>query len=101
MFRSLFRSGPQIDLQAIKDKGAVIIDVRTAGEFSACHVEGSVNIPLDQLPKRLKKLPKNKPIIACCASGGRSGSAVNFLKANGYEAYNGGGWAQLNRKLGC
>lgn len=101
MFRTLFGMGPKVDLKEVKDRGAVILDVRTVGEYADCHVKGSINIPLDQLPKKLNKLPKNKPVIACCASGARSGSAVAFLKSQGYEAYNGGGWAAVERELDC
>jgi len=99
MFRTLFGMGPKVDLKEIKAKGAVILDVRTTGEFAGGHVKGSVNIPLDRLQQQLKKLPKGKPVIACCLSGARSGSAVSILKAQGYEAYNGGGWSGLDRAL--
>lgn len=99
MFRTLFGMGPKVDLKEIKSKGATILDVRTPGEFAGGHVKGSINIPLDNLQQQLKKLPKDKPVIACCLSGGRSGSAVSILKAAGYEAYNGGGWSSLDREL--
>ncbi len=101
MFRNLFGLGPKLDLKALKDKGAVILDVRTVAEYAECHVPGSINIPLDKLPAQLSKLPKDRPVIACCLSGGRSGNAVNFLKDKGYEAYNGGGWAALEKALDC
>lgn len=99
MFRKLFGMGPQADLKAIKAQGATILDVRTTGEFAQGHIKGAINIPLDQLPNKLNKLPKDKPVIACCLSGGRSGSALSMLKANGFDAYNGGGWSALNREL--
>ncbi|HMN05040.1 MAG TPA: rhodanese-like domain-containing protein [Flavobacteriales bacterium] len=91
--------GPKVDLKAIKEQGAVVLDVRTTGEFAGGHVKGSINIPLDQLAKKLNKLSKDKPIIACCQSGARSGSAVAFLKDQGYEAYNGGGWYSVENTL--
>jgi len=100
MFRTLFGMGPKVDLKEIKAHGAVILDVRTTAEYAGGHVKGSINIPLDQLPGKLAKLPKDKAIIACCLSGGRSGSAVSLLKSKGYEAYNGGGWSALERELG-
>lgn len=99
MFRTLFGMGPKVDLKEIKAQGAVILDVRTTGEYAGGHVKGSINIPLDRLQQQLKKLPKDKPVIACCLSGARSGSAVSILKAEGYEAYNGGGWSGLDRVL--
>lgn len=91
--------GPKVDLKEICNKGAVILDVRTTGEFAQGHVKGAINIPLDRLQQQIKKLPKDKPVVACCLSGGRSGSAVSILKAEGYEAYNGGGWSSLDRAL--
>jgi phage shock protein E len=91
--------GPKVDLKEVLSKGATILDVRSTGEFAGGHIKGSVNIPLDQLEQRMGKLPKGKAIIACCLSGARSGRAVDILKANGVEAYNGGGWSGLNAML--
>jgi phage shock protein E len=68
-------------------------------EFASGHVKGAINIPLDQLAGQMKKLPKGKPVVACCLSGARSGRAVDMLKAEGIDAYNGGGWASLNSAL--
>jgi len=86
--------------QLVKD-GAIVLDVRTKGEFESGHIRGAINIPVDQLGNNLKKLgDKSKPIITCCASGMRSASAKAFLKSKGYsEIYNGGGWASLQNKL--
>ena len=93
--------GPQTDFAELVKKGAVIIDVRTKGEYAGGHIKGSINIPLDQLRSNLAKLKdKNKPIITCCASGMRSASAKSLLKASGYkEVYNGGGWGSLQNRL--
>ncbi|MEO7081434.1 MAG: rhodanese-like domain-containing protein [Flavobacteriales bacterium] len=99
MFRTLFGMGPKVDLKELKAKGAVILDVRSTAEFASGHVKGAINIPLDRLQQQLKKLPKDKVVIACCLSGGRSGSAVSILKGEGYECYNGGGWSSLDREL--
>lgn len=79
-------------------QGAIIVDVRTPAEFSAGHLKKSINIPLDQLAKKLSKLDKSKPVITCCASGMRSGSAKRMLKSNGFEEVkNGGSWSSLKR----
>lgn len=82
-------------------EGAIILDVRTSGEFSSGHIKGSINIPVDRLSHSLNKLkPKNKPIITCCASGMRSAAAKNILKSNGFaEVYNGGSWHSLEKKI--
>ena len=77
--------------------GATIIDVRTREEYRSGHVEGSVNIPLDQLTSGLKKLKsKEQVIITCCASGMRSATAKTILKSQGYSnVHNGGSWRNL------
>lgn len=96
---NLFGFGSKVDYKALVQNGAKIIDVRTPSEFSAGHIKNSVNIPLQTIQGQLSKIKKDKPIILCCASGARSGAATRILKSNGYEAYNGGGWASLRGKL--
>jgi len=90
-----------IDYAQLMEEGAIIIDVRTPGEFSSGHIKGSINIPVDKLSSNLNKLKaKNKSIITCCASGARSAAAKSILKTNGYaNVYNGGAWHRLNIKL--
>ncbi len=70
-----------------------LLDVRTNAEFSQGHVEGSVNIPIDQLGQRLedvKGLPH--PIAVCCASGGRSAIATDFLQKQSVDCFDAQGW---------
>ena len=98
--KKLLGIGPSVDLAEIMRSGATLIDVRSTEEFKAGHIPGSVNIPLPLLESRLSSIPQKKPVITCCASGMRSGSAKSMLKAKGYEVYNGGGWSGLGRKLG-
>ncbi len=89
--------GKKIDYADLKSRGAVVIDVRSAGEYKGGHVSGSKNIPLDQISKRVKELQKlNKPVIFCCASGTRSGMANRIAKREGVESYNGGSWGKVN-----
>lgn len=76
-----------------------IVDVRSHGEFQGGNIAGSINIPLDQIPSRIEELKSKENLILCCASGNRSGQAVNFLKSNGIDCENGGGWMELNYKL--
>lgn len=99
--KNLFGMGPAVDYAELVKNGAVIIDVRTKGEYAGGHIKGSVNIPLDQLSANLSKLKdKDKAIITCCASGMRSSTAKSILTANGYtQVYNGGGWYGLQSKL--
>ena len=81
-------------------KGAVIIDVRTYEEFAEGHIKDSKNIPLQIISSKIDDIKKlNKPVIACCRSGMRSGQATSILKQNGIECINGGGWNSLAQKL--
>ncbi|MDC8003308.1 rhodanese-like domain-containing protein [Aureisphaera galaxeae] len=83
-----------------QNRGAIILDVRTKGEYNNGAIPGSKHIPLQQVSVRIADIKKwNKPVITCCASGVRSGSAASILRANGIEAINGGGWASLYKKL--
>lgn len=98
--KQLLGLGPKTDFAELAKQGAVILDVRSPGEFASGHIRGSINLPLDQLGSKLSKLSKDKPIITCCASGMRSASAKSFLKSKGFtQVYNGGGWTSLNSKL--
>jgi len=82
------------------EKGAVIIDVRTVGEYKEGNIKGSKNIPLDTISSKIQEIKKlNKPVIACCRSGMRSAQATSILKQNCIEVLNGGGWESLQRKL--
>lgn len=89
------------DYAQLLKNGAVILDVRSKGEYANGHIKGSINIPVDQLEANLHKLKdKSKPVITCCASGMRSASAKTILKSNGYtEVHNGGGWVSLKNKI--
>ncbi len=97
--RNIF--GPAADFnQLVKEKGAVIIDVRTSQEFNSGHIKGAINIPLQSIDQHIDKIRKyNKPIITCCRSGARSGAAASQLKGKSIEAYNGGSWNSLNNVI--
>ena len=76
---------------------ATIVDVRTPEEFAAEHFPNAINIPYDQVAQRINEFKEmQKPIVAYCRSGNRSGVAVSILKQNGIEeAINGGGLQDL------
>lgn len=80
----------------IKSGKASIVDVRTPSEFTGGHVAGSINIPLQEIPKRLSEFKAMENIVLCCASGGRSGQATQFLRQNGIECENAGSWMDVN-----
>ena len=81
----------------INAESTTIVDVRSPAEFAGGHVEGSINIPLDQVKDRLDEFKAmSTPLVLCCASGGRSEMATDFLTSEGLtELYNGGGWNQV------
>jgi len=77
-----------------------IVDVRTRDEFAAGNIAGSINIPLQEVVERQDEIKQLKePIVFCCLSGGRSGQATEYFKAQGVDCENGGGWLELNGKL--
>jgi phage shock protein E len=81
--------------ELIDQKKATIIDVRTPKEFIAAHLEGSINIPLMDIPNKLEEIRVLENIVLCCASGGRSAQAEDYLKVNGIECHNMGSWQNL------
>ncbi len=97
--KNLFGAGSSTDLKKIIDEGATVLDVRTKSEYAGGHVKGSINIPLDVLQSNMKKLDKSKPVVTCCASGMRSGTAKGILERNGFTVYNGGGWMSVHYKI--
>jgi len=68
--------------------GAVILDVRTTGEFTAGRIPGSLNIPIDELRNRLGEVPKSGPVIVCCQVGLRGYVAARILAGAGHDARN-------------
>lgn len=81
----------------IKEKQGTIVDVRTHSEFEGGHVAGSINIPLQEMEKRMDELKNlQQPLVLCCASGGRSGQAHGYLAQQGIKCFNGGSWLDVN-----
>jgi phage shock protein E len=74
-----------------------IIDVRTRAEFNGGHVNGSINIPLQEITEHIEEIKTmEQPIVFCCASGGRSGQATQYFKSLGVNCENGGSWLDVN-----
>jgi phage shock protein E len=102
VFFLLKRSG-QIsakDAAAHLKSGALVIDVRTEGEFASGHLPNAINLPLGEiessLPRRVKD--KNQVLLLHCQSGMRSGVARKRLKALGYaNAFNLGSYSRAAR----
>lgn len=77
-------------------KGAIIIDVRTPGEFRNGHAEGAINIPLHTIPRKIDTIKSyNKPVITCCSIGMRAERASSRMRAAGIDVYTGGPWQHI------
>lgn len=102
----LLKRGGQISAEAAADslqKGALVIDVRSAGEFAARHLPGALNIPLDEVetatPRRVQD--KNQILLLHCQSGLRSAAAQKKLTSLGYaRVYNLGSYARAAQIVG-
>lgn len=101
ILQTLFGKKEEVDYKELMKQGAIVLDVRSKEEFAGGHVKGALNIPVDVLGSQLTKIgSKDTYIIACCASGARSGMAKNILHTAGYtNVHNGGGWQSLQNKL--
>ena len=78
-----------ISIEELKNKEKpYILDVRTIEEYNLSHIDGAINIPLDELRENLEKLDKSKEIVVHCHSGLRSYLACRILKQNGYNVKN-------------
>ena len=81
----------------LKSGFCTIVDVRTPAEFMSGNVIDSINIPLQELEQRFEELTSlNQPLILCCASGGRSGMGMQYLRSKGIDCHNAGGWMEVN-----
>lgn len=83
---------PQIDVGELLAAPAahehLLLDVRTAEEFSAGHIPGATSIPIDQLREHLDELPRDRSIVAYCQVGQRGYLATRILLQHGYQAMN-------------
>lgn len=64
--------------------GATLLDVRTPLEFSMGHLEGALNVPVQELGMRIQEIPKGD-VVVYCRSGARSAAAAQLLEAQGYR----------------
>jgi len=76
----------------------VLVDVREPWEFDLCRIEGSILIPLGELPRRVGELPRERALVMVCHTGRRSQNAAMFLAQSGFgdvQNLKGGveGWA--------
>lgn len=65
--------------------GAQVVDVRTAGEFQMGHIPGALNVPVDQVGARAAAWDREKTYVVYCATGSRSATAVEEMRALGFK----------------
>jgi phage shock protein E len=91
-----------VDIPALVADGALIVDVRTAGEFASGNISGSIHIPYDQILHEIEPYApeKDRAIIVYCLSGARSGAAKRSLLGAGYtNVVNGGSFRSMRSIL--
>ena len=71
-----------------RDGSVTLLDTRTVPEYNRGHIDGFVNIPVDELRGRLDEIERGKPVYVICQSGVRSYIATRILEGSGYETYN-------------
>jgi rhodanese-related sulfurtransferase len=92
---STFTSVPATDWETwVDDKAATILDVREPAEWSMGTLPDAVLISQNEIVRRLEELPRDRPVLCVCRSGGRSANVAAFLAFNGYEAANMAGGMQ-------
>jgi rhodanese-related sulfurtransferase len=85
-------SVPQITASEVSEKlkfgkHPLVLDVRQPDEFRQGHIKGAKLMPLNELYKRMKDLPKGREIICVCDTGSRSRSAAKILMKEGYTVF--------------
>ena len=91
------------DLQkahAAVQKGAIIVDVRTPEEFQQKHVQGAINLSIEEIMKgHLKKLPRDKELVVYCRTGSRSAVSAKILKEEGWSVHDVATQADWEREI--
>lgn len=77
-------SSAQAKALLARDSRIVLLDVRTPEEYRQAHLRGALLIPLGELSKRVREIPRDRPLLVYCAVGARSVPAAGFLAARGY-----------------
>lgn len=80
----------------LQNKNVLYVDVRTPEEFAAGSVRGAVNIPVDEIVRRLAEFQNKEKIVVFCRSGNRSSQAKSILdKAGIQNVVDGGSWQEV------
>ncbi len=81
---------PTVAINGVPDplpEGLAVLDVREPVEWTHGHIEGSLHVPLMELPQRLDELGDQQTLVVCKV-GGRSAQAVGYLRQQGFDAVN-------------
>ncbi|MFQ3621106.1 MAG: rhodanese-like domain-containing protein [Spirochaetales bacterium] len=74
-----------VELVERKTEPFILVDVRTAEEYSSGHIPGALNIPVDSIGRNYPTQDKDALIILYCRSGNRSGAAKQILEQAGFK----------------
>ena len=64
----------------LQQASPLLLDVREPWEFDICHIAGSNNLPMGQIPQRIEELPDSGEIVVICHHGVRSQQVIRFLQ---------------------
>ena len=81
----MYRNHPVTDYASVIDADSQFIDVRRPDELATGAIAEAINIPVDELPTRMRELDPEKRTVLLCRSGGRSAQAAEFLSAAGFD----------------
>jgi rhodanese-related sulfurtransferase len=83
------------EARSLLDQGGVVVDVRSVEEFNLGHAPDSIHLPVHLVAHLAsERLPMDRPLLVCCASGARSHMAVQQLQRLGFNAHNLGPWVR-------
>jgi len=86
----------KVKVEQMVSGGALLIDVRAPDEFEGGSVPGAINIPLDEIQRRIDEFKDKGNIIVFCRTGNHSNQAITILESNGITtAINGGSWGDV------
>ncbi|HTP50410.1 MAG TPA: rhodanese-like domain-containing protein [Anaeromyxobacteraceae bacterium] len=96
-----FMGGKRVPANVVMEKikaGAQVVDVRSPDEFVGGAYPGAVNVPVQELSRRLHEFAKDRPVVVYCASGMRSAMAERMMKQAGFsDVTNAGGLSGMPR----